>query len=305
MLTEFHFIRPLWFLAFFPLLFVVYRFFRKTTKASAWNMVCDEHLLPYLIERHVHKGQYLIPGMFFLSIVFLIVSLAGPAWTRLPVQTYQKIEPRLVVLDMSDAMLIRDLPPDRLARAKFKLHDLFQHQGVGQYGMVVFTGEPFVVSPLTDDGLTIDSLLSSLTPDVMPVEGHELGAALKEAGRLITAPGFNHGQILVLTATAPSEGAIDEAKNLVKQGIITSIMPVVSEGTPLGEDFKRLAQAGAGRVIQYRDSSKDIEEWLSISQRRQQFINSKQAFSVWREEGRWLLIPALLCLIPSFRRGWL
>lgn len=266
--------------------------------------MCDEHLLPYLIEKHVHKGQYLIPGMLFLSMAFLIVSLAGPAWIRLPVQTYQKIEPRLVVLDMSDAMLIRDLTPDRLARAKFKLHDLFQHQGVGQYGMVVFTGEPFVVSPLTDDGLTIDALLTSLTPDVMPVEGHELGAALKEAGRLITAPGFNHGQILVLTATAPSEGSIDEAKKLVKQGIFTSIMPVVSEGTPLGGDFKRLALAGEGRVIRYRDSSKDIEEWLSISQRHQQFVNSTQAFSVWREEGRWLLIPALLCLMPSFRRGW-
>lgn len=306
MMTEFHFIRPLWLLMLIPLVLLGWRLLRQGSVSTAWNKVCDAHLLPYLIQTKGYSRRTLSTLILFASVALMIIGLAGPTWSRLPVPTYQQIQPRVVVLDMSDAMLVNDLRPDRLSRAKFKLHDLFQHKDAGQFGLVVYTGEPFVVSPLTDDGQTIDALLSSLTPDIMPVEGQQLSSAIDQARQLIIQAGFQYGHILVLTASSPSRNDIAAAKSLSQTGVYTSIMPITKTDTPLNPLFQEFAKAGQGDVIPFSDTSTDLEQWLAASKSNQQYTaNLQNDIPIWRDQGRWFLIPALIFLLPAFRRGWL
>jgi Ca-activated chloride channel family protein len=273
---------------------------------TAWSNVCDDHLLPYLIQNKGSSRRTLPWLLILLSAVLIIFSLAGPTWSRLPVPTYQQIQPRVVLLDMSESMSVNDLTPDRLSRAKFKLHDLFLHQDAGQFGLVVYTGEPFVVSPLTEDGQTIDALLSSLTPDIMPVEGQQLASALEQGGQLIGQAGFKQGQLLVLTASTPSQEAITTAKALAKVGIDTSVIPVLSSEIALSPAFQQLASAGHGELIHFSDTSADINQWLAATHKNQHYTASLQdEIPMWRDQGRWFLIPALFLLLPVFRRGWL
>ena len=305
-MTEFHFIRPLWLLTLLPLLVLAWHVFRQTSAMTAWSSVCDVHLLPHLIQTKKHSRRIFSRLLLIVSVVLMIISLAGPTWSRLPVPTYQQIQPRVVILDMSNTMLIRDLTPDRLSRAKFKLHDLFMHQGVGQFGLVVYTDEPFVVSPLTDDGQTIDALLSSLTPDIMPVQGQQLASALEQAGQLITQAGFQQGQIVVLTASPPSAEAIAAAKTLSHAGIYTSVLPVLGHELKKDTLFQPLAEAGQGQLLPFSDTSTDIEKWLSASRGSPSYVeNLQNEIPVWRDQGRWFLIPTLIFLLPAFRRGWL
>lgn len=206
---------------------------------------------------------------------------------------------------MSDTMLTKDLSPDRLTRAKFKLHDLLAQKDVGQFALVVYTGEPFVVSPLTDDGQTIASLLSTLTPDIMPVTGQKLDSALIEASKLITQAGYQQGQILVLTANTPSAEAMETAKQLAGKGISSSIMPVKAD-TNLNPLYQRFANSGKGLLIPYSADSSDLEQWINASRNIKNFeLNDEDDVPIWRDEGRWFLIPALLLLLPLFQRGWL
>ncbi|KTD42693.1 VWA domain-containing protein [Legionella parisiensis] len=304
MITDFHFLRPWWLLMIFPLLGLVVAYWRQKPKLHAWTEVCDQHLLSHLMQK---KGQGQRMGSMlclFLSILFMILSIAGPVWYKLPVATYKPIQPRVLVLDMSDNMMANDLTPNRLSRAKFKLHDLFAHKDVGQFGLVVFTSEPFVVSPLTDDGHTISSLLSSLTPDIMPVTGQNLKSALDEASNLIKQAGFKQGQILVLTADVPSDASIALAKRLAESGIYSSIMPVKADRNP-NPLFNRFADAGEGQLIKYTSDSNDINQWLSSSNNNEFALSKDEDIPLWRDEGRWFLIPALLLLLPVFRRGWM
>ncbi len=305
MITDFHLLRPLWLLFLLPYVLLTWRLFRKAPATHAWNIVCDSHLLPWLMQVNRHTKRTLPLLLLLTSALFMIIGLTGPTWSRLPVPTYLQIQPRVAVLDMTHTMLIRDLSPDRLTRAKFKLHDLFQHQDAGQFGLVVYTGEPFVVSPLTDDGQTIDALLPSLTPAIMPVDGSRLESALDQARELIIQAGSQTGQILVLTGTPPSQSAINTAEMLAHNGIDTSIIPVLSEQStsPL---FERLATAGHGHVISFTDTSADLDHWLTFSRTNQRYeINLNNDIPIWRDQGRWFLIPALLFLLPVFRRGWL
>ena len=304
-MTEFHFLRPFWLITFLPLIILFLYLLRKAIAKTAWSKICDSHLLPFLIKTKTDGGRSFALSLLFISAFFMIVSLSGPTWTRLPVPTYQQIEPRVILLNMSDAMFEKDLKPDRLSRAKFKLHDLFLHKDAGQFGLVVYTSEPCVVSPLTDDGQTIDSLLSSLTPDVMPVKGDDLAYALKEAQKLIVQAKFKQGQILVLTAAIPDKDALLTARKLANAGIITSIIPVISKGSSQSNMFQELADAGGGELIAFRDNSKDLDKWLADTKSEDHYeINYENEIPIWRDEGRWFLIPALIFLLPAFRRGF-
>lgn len=305
MLNDIHFLRPWWWLAVIPLLGLLWQLWQRSPQLHAWSKVCDSHLLPYLVENHGNKSRRAALLWLFLSSLLLCISLSGPCWFRLPVPVYQEIQPRVLVLDLSSAMLTTDLTPDRLTRAKFKLHDLFNRQNAGQLGLVVYTGEPFIVSPLTDDGKTIDSLLQSLSPEIMPVGGENLDSALGMAADLIQQAGFNQGQLLVLTATPPSENALQEAKKLAKNGIMTSLLPVMADKT-LAPLFRPFVKAGGGVLLPFSDTSDDLDQWLKITRSIPSYqLNKHNNIPVWRDEGRWFLLLALIFLLPVFRQGWL
>jgi Ca-activated chloride channel family protein len=300
----FHLLRPWWLLSLLPLLIIVGMLWCKRLKAESWAAICDKHLLePLLLSREGGRRPRAL-FFLFLSGFFMVIALSGPSWTQLPIPTYKQIQPRVIILDMSEAMLVRDLSPDRLTRAKFKLHDLFQRRVSGQFALVVYTGEPFVVAPLTDDAKTIDSLLSALTPDIMPVEGQQLDAALKQAAQLITKAGFNYGQLLVLTAETPSNAALKVAENLASKHIFTSVMPVKADSA-LNFLFQKLAQVGGGQLLNLHDNA-ELEKWLDLGISRDQYYRSQlNDIPLWQDEGRWFILPALLFLFPVFRRRWL
>lgn len=306
MFSELHLIRPFWLLALLPLLVLAWQTLKKQGGANAWAQVCDPHLLPYLIKQKSQVTRQSSLMMLLLSALFMIIGLSGPSWSRYPTPTYQPVQPRVLLLDMSEAMLEDDLQPSRLNRAKFKLHDLFGQRYAGQFGLVVYTGEPFVVSPLTDDSQTIDALLSMLTPDIMPIGGNRLDTALKEAAKLITQAGFNDGNILVMTSRAPTPSAVDVAKLLKSDGINVSVMPILGHEKSLNPLFERLALAGGGELISLTDTSDDLNQWLKATQSHRHYsADAEHEVPVWRDQGRLFILPALLFFLPVFRRGWL
>lgn len=304
-MANFHFLRPWFLLTLIPVLILFWSLWQQGSASKAWAAICDAPLLAQLSQgagKKRKKGSLLLLLLIILSMIF---ALAGPAWIRLALPSYQPIQPRVIVLDMSEAMLEKDLQPERLSRAKFKLHDLFQRAELGQLGLVVYSGEPFVVSPLTDDAQTIDALLSSLRPDIMPVPGQQLDSALREAELLIQNAGFKQGQILVMTAETPSLASISVAKELAAKQISTSVMPILADKhfNPL---FQQLATAGQGQLIAFKDTADDLQQWLQGSALNQQFKASQHKdIPQWRDEGRWFLLPALLGFLLVFRRGWL
>lgn len=304
MITELHYLRPWWFLMLIPLIGLIIVLGREKPKLKGWSELCDSHLLAYLPHSQGEKKRLFSWGPLFISLILMIIAITGPAWHKLPVPTYKTVQPRVLILDMSEDMLMTDLTPNRLSRAKFKLRDLLARKGIGQFGLIAYTGEPFVVSPLTDDGQTIASLLSSLTLDIMPVAGQKLESALDEAARLIRQAGYGQGQILVFTANTPSTDAIETAKKLAVSGIYSSIMPIRADKN-LNPLFQRFASSGEGQLLPYRSDSSDLDQWLNKSNQEQFKKNTQDELPVWRDEGRWFLIPALLFFLPVFRRGWL
>lgn len=302
----FHFLRPFWLLLIL-LLFILAAGLRHLRQQTMdWPAICDRPLLNYLLVDREQKQQRSSILFLFISAFFMIIALAGPTWERLPVPTYNTVQPRVILLSLADNMLDDDLKPNRLTRAKFIIHDLLVQQKSGQTGMIVYTSSAFVLAPLTEDGKTIDALLTAVQPDVVPVTGNDLAAALQQAQRLIRQAGFAGGQILVITASPPDDNAILTARKLASESIDTSVLPMIADQSLLPL-FQPLAKTGAGETIAVNDAAQIIPAWLSRTSNSQQhyILNQQQLIPLWRDEGRWFLLPALLFLLPVFRRNGL
>ena len=137
----------------------------RVLKASSglWQSVCDAELLPHvLIDRPLQHQRWPLL-LYGLSGLLVIVALAGPTWERLPVPVFRNDSALVIALDLSRSMDATDIKPSRLERARFKIIDILRRRKDGQTALIVYAGDAFVVTPLTDDTETIRSQLPALT----------------------------------------------------------------------------------------------------------------------------------------------
>ena len=173
----FHFLRPAWLLALVPVSLLAWAAARSATSTSAWRRVVDAHLLRHLLLTDSGPARRWPIALGALAGLAATNALAGPAWDRIPQPTFTTSEPTVVVLDLSPAMQSDDPAPSRLSRARLELHDLLERGKGGQVALVLYTDEPFVAAPLTDDARLLEAMVptrqSGLSPlRAPPAAGH-------------------------------------------------------------------------------------------------------------------------------------
>ncbi|MEI7995113.1 MAG: VWA domain-containing protein, partial [Methylococcaceae bacterium] len=153
-LAEFHFIRPYWLLAFIPFVVIVALMLRNKLSHGNWSAVCDAELLPYLLqEKAVNQSRWsLTTGA--IAALLVIIALAGPTWQRLPSPVFRNESALVIALDLSRSMDAEDIKPSRLIRARYKIADILKQRKDGQTALLVYSGDAFTVTPLTDDNET-------------------------------------------------------------------------------------------------------------------------------------------------------
>lgn len=306
---NFHFLRPWALLALlgYPLFAYIILYFQK---ANPWEKVCDPHLLKELL-KPVPKRTHILELLYY-GTIWLIATLAlsGPAWRQAPEPLYHPQHPYVFALDLSMSMNEEDIKPNRLVWAKMKLQDLMKILH-GQMGLIAFSGEAYVVSPLTQDHETLIALLQELTPDIMPVQGNNLLIALTKAQQLIQQAGETKGDIILLTSSDATSLDVRQAKLLAHHGIRTSILQV-SKGVDAKIDsssLQALATAGDGIYQNLTTNNEDIQHFFDFFNQKLQansVIKSQENMTYtleYKDEGIWfamLLLPFALIL---FRRG--
>lgn len=328
-MSQFHFLRPYCLIALIPLIYCLWYLYHSTRPTNIWSKVCDQHLLPHLlVGRWKQQHRY---SLIFLGSAWglAVLAMAGPTWSHLPAPVYQSSKATVIAIDLSDQMLAEDIKPNRLTRAKFKTLDILQHVREGQVGLLAFSSDAFVVSPLTDDALTITDLVGELDPSIMPVQGNSLGDALDRSARLLTDMNLTHGHIILVTATSPTEDEKRFAQKLHKQGLTISVLGVGTPGgapVPTSEGFMRtpngdtviaqldelglkgLAERGGGIYERYQSDGKDITALLNVETGHRDYglqKNDSALTDKWLDQGPHLLLLLLPLVALSFRRGWM
>ena len=325
-MAEFHFIRPYFLLLIIPAIYFCWAFIRRKHKKNAWTSVVDAHLLNYLlIDQGQSKRRSLII-LVLLAWLVAIFALAGPSWQKQQQPVYRSHQAHVIVLDLSQAMNAADIQPSRLTRAKYKVRDMLNHREEGQTALVVFTSEPYVVSPLTEDAATLAAFVTEVNTSIMPVQGHNISAALKKAGDLIKQANYKKGDILLITANAANLRDINEAKNLAAEGIHTSVLAVATKtGAPIpstqgfvqdnnqhvaihkldSASLQQLAQAGQGKLVEFTHNNQDIEQLLQQASTGLNDVTpqSEHSIDLWKDMGGYFIVLVLMIALLAFRRG--
>ena len=330
LIDNFHFLRPIWLLALVPVLLFFVAMWRVNSVVTAWDKAIDKNLLPYLLDRSKNASQRTPLILLFAAWALSILALAGPVWEQLPQPVQKKEDALVIVFDLSLSMFAPDHAPNRLDLAKRKMRDILALREEGQTALVVYAGDAHTVTPLTDDVVTIEALVPSLSPNIMPLFGSKPVEAIELAIGLLDGTDANRGKVLLMTdgiSGFDEELLITElfAENdyeLLIMGIGTEEgAPIrTNDGNFLTDEAgaliiptlnKNVLQSLANRVsgryhdIQLADS--DLAFLLSDFELldEDQMSDVEEEFDVWYEFGPWLLLLVLPIAAMSFRRGWL
>ncbi|HEV8695372.1 MAG TPA: VWA domain-containing protein [Lysobacter sp.] len=316
-----HFLRPWWFGTLLALPLLAWWWRARQRSRGVWHGLVDPHLLPHLLQTSGGDRRSRLTLWFAILIYVLsVLALAGPSWRQSAQPLWQSRTPLVIALDLSSAALAADLPPSRLAQARAKLAVLLRERNSGQIGLVVFAGDAFTVTPLTDDAANVAVFLDSLQPDVMPVDGQRADRAitwstqlLKRAG--VDGAGEGGGDIVLLTDHADS-AAITAAAATARMGHRVSVLGLGSETGAAyrragGEivdarldaaSLRKLAASGNGRYAEITGDDADLRALQLLEPGSTGTTSKGEGGRAWKDEGYWLLPPLMLFALFAFRR---
>ncbi len=165
------------------------------------------------------------------SLLFLALALIGPV-RGFGLREVRRAGLDLVVcLDTSRSMLVQDLRPDRLGRAKREIGLLLDRLEGDRVALVAFSGDVRNVAPLTRDRETLRWFLEGLSPDDNLRGGTDIGGALEHALGLFDGRTGAHEAIVLLTDGEDLEGkGFEVAQEAAALGIRIYVVGMGTEG---------------------------------------------------------------------------
>lgn len=336
-LSQFHLLRPYWLIALIPT-FILFVFLLKRRLASArWRGIIDESLMPHVLDQMPSEQSRWPLWFVLLAWLITIIALSGPSWEKLPQPVQKKDDSLVIVLDMSLSMAAQDITPDRATRAKQKVIDILNQRNEGLTAMVVYAGDAYTVTPLTDDAETIINLVPALSPFIMPAMGSRPDKALQLANKLVIDSGSNSANFLLITDGIQQKDIQRIKKALGPNIKRLSVLTVgTEEGAPIamqGQGFKRdsqgnivlpkldldlIKQMSSELNVPWHQMSFDDKDWqylladnaLTSANKKNQGSNStsealERQFDLWADQGYWLIVLVIVIAAFAFRRGWL
>ena len=297
MIDNFHFLRPYWLFSLIPAILIWWKLFRRQDARSAWQALIAPHLLDHLLVGR-HQQAHLWPiHLLFVVWLLMIIALSGPTWKKMPSPFAADRAGMMVVLKVTPSMMAEDVPPSRLSRAKHKLHDLIKRRQGAATGLIAYAGSAHLVMPLTRDGDIIDAMAQGLAPDIMPVEGDALSAALKMAATNIQNAG-TAGTIVVMADTVAPQ-----ARGVTLKGGI-QFLAVKAAGTATDPGMTAAAKHLDAQIVDLSVDSMDVGDLVRRAARRPIRVTSAQDGAHWKDAGYFLLPVIFLMSLLWARRGW-
>ena len=267
--AAFKFLSPLWLLLLPPLWWMAWSFARHYRRRSMWSKLCDPVLLDHMRPRG-GSARNRSWRIWPLTIVLTLATLAaaGPGWRQQSHPLLQSANARIVALELSHAMLVEDVKPNRFAQAVAAAREIVKTEFEGETGLVVFSGAAFVLAPLSKDVNTLLAFIDALEPGMLPLQGIRVDLAIALAQNLLKASVSGRGQIVIITSGSERNSqAVQAASNAVNQGHRVSVMAIGTQaGGPLVGDRGELIRDEQGGFVLARTSFGDLERIASAGQ---------------------------------------
>jgi Ca-activated chloride channel homolog len=314
-LSQFHFLRPWWWLALVPALWLVWMIRRHQDAARPWRGVIADHLLPHLL---VEGGRRRLQPVHLLLPIWLLATLAlsGPTWQREPAPFADDEAALVIVIEVTPTMLAQDIQPSRLARAAQKIHDLLADRPGTRTALVAYAGSAHLVMPLTRDADLITRFAAELSPAIMPMQGDAPAEALALAEEQLRKSGLR-GSVLLITDGVPAEQLPQLAAYRKHGGVPVQLLAVAADpGAPLPPDsppapaldraaLDKAADALDATLTTVSPDDRDVRWLARHTETSLVTASAEQTGERWKDAGYWLVSGVAALMLMWFRSGWL
>ncbi len=312
MLEEFHFLRSelLWLIL--PALYFAWRVWHLTSMNHIWSQWLDTPFADRFVIKQAGSNVKPLSALLLLLGLLLVFAVAGPAWERLPNAAYKSEQTLFFLFDLSASMSPQNSYPSPLFDAINTLKILLSEAKEGQFSLVVFSGDAFMLVPQTKDPAVIDLLVDGLTPELMPLQGDRLQPALQLVHDYIQSASVDHSTMVVISdGVEDVEEALPWLHKLTALGMQIATVDVWRPGVnaPLSssaekQSISRISAAVNGVSIDSNSAPDDLLALLTPKVDRSIDDEESQHHTIrWQDRGALLVLLTLPIVLYGFRRG--
>lgn len=218
---------------FFMLIPLVVLFYFIVTNKNRLDSVFDPSILEKLTFDNDSLGRIGRNIMLFVALFSFIIALARPVFEKGDVQIKTKSIDMMVALDVSKSMQARDIYPNRLAFAKKQFGAFVDSFTEANVGVIAFSSEGFLVSPMTQDTSTLKYLVNNLSLDSMSLKGTNLMIPIEKAKEFLKDS--NEKIVIIFTDGGDESDFSHEIEAAKEYGISIYIYAI---GTQMGAPIK-------------------------------------------------------------------
>ncbi len=306
-----------------PVLVLLY-VFSIASRNTRLRKFSDSHLLTGLFKDvPYYKGIFKLI-IYCLIICALTLTLANPQLgSKLEEVKREGIE-LIVAIDVSNSMNAEDVKPSRLERTKKAVSVLIDNLYEDRLGLIIFAGDAFLQLPLTTDYSAAKLMLTTISTDLIEIQGTAIGAAIKLAENSFSEDEKRKKAIIIITDGENHEdNALSIAEEAANKGIkIYTIgmgsvngapIPIYSGGRETGylkdksgttvisklnaDMLNTIASTGGGKFVHSVNSDPDLTAILEDLSELEKTEFGTKIVSDYEDRFQYPLIAALLLIL--------
>lgn len=329
----------LWALLIIPVLVIGFRWYNRRRRDKRRRYFGDS-VFESLVRNEWQWGKRIKELSLYVALAFFVVALAGPKVGTEVREVKRRGIDMLIALDLSSSMNAEDVRPSRLDKAKYEIGRLIDRLKGDRVGLIVFTGEAYLQSPMTLDYSALRLFLNIVDTDQMPSSTTDFSAPMETAQQafesakenqsnaakvlLIISDGEHHGQSFDGELETLTENNI----SVYTLGIGTTsgtTIPVYNEDdnlmgykrdkngqvitTELHRDvLQEIARNGNGEYYEIQTGSGGIDAFLGRIDELEKGEFASQEYADFKNQyqllaGIGLFFLALSILFPGYRKN--
>ncbi len=313
-------------LAGIPVIWTVF-FLYRSWRLKKLREFSDLSLIDNNIPMKATYKLFVKTTLFSLAYLFFVVGLANPQIGSKLEEVKREGIDIMIALDLSNSMLAEDLKPNRLEKSKRAISKLVDRLHSDRIGIVVFGGEAYTQLPLTSDLAAAKLFLRTVSTDIIPTQGTNIGAAIKRCIKSFDEKSAAGKAIIIITdGENHQEDAVEEAKNaadadiqIFTVGMATTAgvpIPLYQNGRKLGyrkdkegnsvvtrlneQMLKELASEGNGYYIRATNSDAGLNQILDELEQLDKAEIGTQLFTDYEDRFQYFVAIGLFFLILEF-----
>ncbi len=218
-------------------------------------------LTPLFINKDLRSYRFTAYG-YMLTFILIVLALSRPVIEQEPIKSKQVLSDVVIAVDLSFSMHAGDIQPSRLQKAKETLKELVSSEHKSRFGVLGFTTNAIVLSPLTSDSELLLHLFGSLDEKNIITSGSSIMPALKLARKMSQSKNLS---VLLLTDGADELSYESEARFAKENSMRVNIFMLASTmGSTLRLENGELLKDELGDIVVSRENS-SVKEISDVS----------------------------------------